>query len=372
MPVTITPLPTVNIQAQNDLEAEPDTIMDLMIQGPEGDAANVGGAATQVQFNTANALDGDAQFTWDKIEKRLGLGAQGSRQLSLTKSIGLAPTTADDVGVIYKGAQRFLHDFVPAGANGGNVFVGDRAGNFTMALGGSGANRCSRNTAIGKDAMLGATKAYDNTAVGNSALVAVTEGSGNVAIGVNAGLAITTAFDNLCLGTGSLRTLISGAGNVAVGANALALCTGSSNVAVGSSTLANAAGTSGNVGVGGSALLDVTSGSNNIAVGPSAGRGITTGSNNVIIGPITGLPSGLANNIILADGAGNRRMTIDANGSIGLGTADQFGSGARVIGLANATAVPSTNPTGGGVIYVEAGALKYRGSAGTVTVLGNA
>ena len=37
-----------------------------------------------------------------------------------------------------------------------------------------------------------------------------------------------------------------------------------------------------------------------------------------------------------------------------------------------ATAVPSTNPTGGGIIYVESGALKYRGSSGTVTTLGAA
>jgi hypothetical protein len=56
-------------------------------------------------------------------------------------------------------------------------------------------------------------------------------------------------------------------------------------------------------------------------------------------------------------------------GSFGLGTATQFGSGELVIGLANATTVPTTNPTGGGVIWVEAGALKYRGSSGTVTTI---
>lgn len=45
------------------------------------------------------------------------------------------------------------------------------------------------------------------------------------------------------------------------------------------------------------------------------------------------------------------------------------GSGVGVIGIANATTVPSINPTGGGVLYVEGGALKYRGSSGTVTVI---
>jgi hypothetical protein len=35
--------------------------------------------------------------------------------------------------------------------------------------------------------------------------------------------------------------------------------------------------------------------------------------------------------------------------------------------LSNAT-TPAT-PTGGGVLYVEGGALKYKGSSGTVTVV---
>lgn len=42
---------------------------------------------------------------------------------------------------------------------------------------------------------------------------------------------------------------------------------------------------------------------------------------------------------------------------------------AKGIGIGNGTA-PTTSPAGGGQLYVEAGALKYRGSAGTVTVLG--
>ena len=49
-----------------------------------------------------------------------------------------------------------------------------------------------------------------------------------------------------------------------------------------------------------------------------------------------------------------------------------FGGGAGVLGIANATTVPTTNPTGGGILYVEAGALKYRGSSGTITTLGAA
>lgn len=58
--------------------------------------------------------------------------------------------------------------------------------------------------------------------------------------------------------------------------------------------------------------------------------------------------------------------------NVGIGTTDQFGSGAGALGIANATTDPTTNPTGGGVVYASAGALKYRGSGGTVTTIANA
>jgi hypothetical protein len=45
------------------------------------------------------------------------------------------------------------------------------------------------------------------------------------------------------------------------------------------------------------------------------------------------------------------------------------GGGVNVLGIGNASTVPTTNPTGGGVLYSEAGALKWRGSSGTVTVI---
>jgi hypothetical protein len=54
---------------------------------------------------------------------------------------------------------------------------------------------------------------------------------------------------------------------------------------------------------------------------------------------------------------------------LGATSADVGGATGAVIGMKNATAVPTTNPTGGGILYVEAGALKYRGSSGTVTTI---
>jgi hypothetical protein len=67
----------------------------------------------------------------------------------------------------------------------------------------------------------------------------------------------------------------------------------------------------------------------------------------------------------------NERMRIDSSGNVGVGVSTFGTSAAKVLGLANATA-PSTSPAGMGQLYVEAGALKYRGSSGTVTTIANA
>jgi uncharacterized protein (DUF1330 family) len=75
--------------------------------------------------------------------------------------------------------------------------------------------------------------------------------------------------------------------------------------------------------------------------------------------------------VIYANNA--ERARFEANGNIGLIGATSFGaSSVGVVGIANATTVPTGNPTGGGVLYVESGALKYRGSSGTVTTIANA
>lgn len=82
---------------------------------------------------------------------------------------------------------------------------------------------------------------------------------------------------------------------------------------------------------------------------------------------------------------GNRQATIGAPGGAflstvtsddtlnGLGTAASPLSLLDIDGVGfvtNATTPPVSTPTGGGYFYVEAGALKYKGSSGTVTTLG--
>ena len=58
-----------------------------------------------------------------------------------------------------------------------------------------------------------------------------------------------------------------------------------------------------------------------------------------------------------------------AGGNIGSRTRSQFGAGQGVIAIANATVAPSVNPASGGILYVEDGALKYRGANGTITTI---
>jgi hypothetical protein len=69
--------------------------------------------------------------------------------------------------------------------------------------------------------------------------------------------------------------------------------------------------------------------------------------------------------------AAAERMRIDSSGNVGIGTTTFGTSAVKVIGIANGTA-PTTSPAGMGQLYVEAGALKYRGSSGTVTTIANA
>ena len=58
--------------------------------------------------------------------------------------------------------------------------------------------------------------------------------------------------------------------------------------------------------------------------------------------------------------------------NVGFGGIHTFGTNAaKVIGIGNGVA-PTSSPAGMGQLYVESGALKYRGSSGTVTTIANA
>lgn len=55
------------------------------------------------------------------------------------------------------------------------------------------------------------------------------------------------------------------------------------------------------------------------------------------------------------------------SGNVHLGTNRDYGSGVGAVAVGNCSVVPTTNPVGGGVLYVSGGALFWRGPSGTVT-----
>lgn len=72
-------------------------------------------------------------------------------------------------------------------------------------------------------------------------------------------------------------------------------------------------------------------------------------------------------NVTLGPGFIARRTTASVS-SVSLNSTS-LGGGEGVIAIGNAATPPPNTPSGGGVLYVEDGALKYKGSSGTVTTI---
>ena len=183
----------------------------------------------------------------------------------------------------------------------------------------------TKNTAVGMRALLDNTSGYENTAVGVGALQYNISGRSNSAVGEEALFANTTGRSNTALGDAASKRNTSGIRNTSVGTNAhKENNTGSNNTNIGFSAHLNNEGGSSNVVVGSHALSDITSGSFNTIIGSNAGKGLITGNNNTIIGArVTSNTSNItniSNNIIIADGEGNQRIRVLADGKVGIGT----------------------------------------------------
>lgn len=75
-------------------------------------------------------------------------------------------------------------------------------------------------------------------------------------------------------------------------------------------------------------------------------------------------------NVVAFATNGTERMRVDANGNFLLGILEAgIGGGAKTLAIGNVGVAPAGTPSGGGVLYVEAGALKFKGSSGTVTTI---
>jgi Collagen triple helix repeat (20 copies) len=162
---------------------------------------------------------------------------------------------------------------------------------------------------------------------------------GAVIEGLTVGKGAGAISDNTAIGATALNANTTGFSNVANGYLALnANQTGNFNTGVGAYAIGNTVSGGGNTAVGYIALANVT-GSNNTAIGPSAGQSVTTGSNNVIIGAYTGFSAPISatgsNYIVLSDGAGTVRQTIDPSGNVSF----TGGIASRVVVIADATSI---------------------------------
>jgi hypothetical protein len=229
------------------------------------------------------------------------------------------------------------------------------------------------SAAFGYNALSSVTTGGSNTALGRSTLPALTTGQQNTAVGSSAGFGLITGTKNTFVGESAGGLNVDGNNNTLIGANAGYSITGVNNTAIGyRSIIGPISPTStgwGNTAVGNSSMEKLTTGSNNSALGDSilvqvttgigntglgfkTGLGITTGSYNTILGAnVSGLSATLSNNIIIADGQGNKRIWFNNVGKLTMPT---YGLGSFTSGTAayNIAVDASGNfmevPTGGG------------------------
>ena len=189
-----------------------------------------GGTVGSILFAGASNVvaQDNANFFYDQSNHRLGLGTTSpAQQLSLTNSLGLVDTTTATTGVIFKGTNRFMHNYQATGTTGANFFAGVNAGNF--ALSGTG-TQASNNTGVGQNALAALTTGSNNSALGSNALVSVNTGSNNVALGNNAGryfadgsTALTDPENSIYLGAGAMGKDNSDANSIVIGYGAIGL-----------------------------------------------------------------------------------------------------------------------------------------------------
>jgi len=351
-----------------------------IIYGASTTAYGSTGAGTMGQVLTSNgtgaptwATAGGGQWTLSgndisnsnigsvNIVKNLVLPNQVNGALATVQTWNYNNTATDPVLHFYAGAN---------GTGGGNVFLGDQAGNFTLN------NGAILNVGIGAIALHALTLGQANSAVGYAALQLDTAGSFNCAFGTqsltsNVGNGSgTLGCNNSAFGNQSMQYNTAGVYNTAMGSSALnanttasyssafggqalfgssgaknngfgyqALyvnsgtsnnafgyqsmgmntVTGNGNSAFGDSSLNANTGGSNNCAFGGFALYSNTSASNNVAVGQSALSSSSTDANNTAIGfqAGAGIQGGSANVLVGSSSTGGTLATGSQNVLLG-------------------------------------------------------
>jgi hypothetical protein len=197
-------------------------------------------------------------------------------------------------------------------ALGYRVFSTNTSGSYNVAIGAeagkkyNGANGC--NVYIGNRAGCGGAGTVD--------------GVNNIIMGVSAGRTIDGGDGNIFMGCYTSKNISSGSYNIILGDQAgCAMTTGSNNIGLGCNALK--AGTltgADNVAIGRNTGLNLTSGIGNVFIGEEAGKNFTTGGYNIVFGGAACLSgTATANNTIIMGSYAGRCIT-SANDSIALGT----------------------------------------------------
>lgn len=256
---------------------------------------------------------------------------------------------------------------------GYGTFIGSRVG--TRVTSGFG------NIWVGYNmAFLNTCTGYENCFLGGSIGQGLTTGYRNTGVGLFAGSSLTTGFHNCFYGSECGERVDTQTQNSLYGFWAGVYLKGSNNCFYGAysggTTLGLPTGGTG-YNMNGNAFYGVQSGVTDVNANSSV-----TGTNYcTFIGYQTG--GGSSTQVEYATALGYRAKVYTSRSMVfgsevdadrvnyGFG-GEGYGGGQGVMFIKNAVTTPTTDPSAGGILYTEAGALKYRGSSGTVTTIANA
>ena len=233
-----------------------------------------------------NSLGTDGVFTIKDATDNFLTLSQSTGEVNILRSLRLENTTSSDIGIIFKGTDRFMHNYQPPSVQGHNTFVGINSGNFTMT--GSTTTASSNNTGIGFGSLLNLTSGYQNTSVGSYSLQNNSEGNSNTGFGYSSLYSNVSGSSNTSVGNKSLYANTIGSGNTAVGNLSLIYNTeGNFNTAVGNLSLGRNILGEYNTAVGFKSLW-LSDGTFNTAMGYLTLQNNTNGSFNTVFGGFSG------------------------------------------------------------------------------------
>ena len=305
-----------------------DQMMRMVFSPPAPGGA---GADKQVIFNDGGVLAGDTKFLWDKTANRLDVDGPVVITGDLTVRTNKLFVNATGVGIgtatptsdldIFRASGTGITSGISLRTTAGGV--GD--GSFIKWLSGGTGEKVAQIDGVLNGTDLG----YLSFQCGNGADAMAEQ----------------------------YRIASSGVFNWYDGASGTRMTLNSTGLGVGQGTINAKVDAQGASSLIGFRYIESTTGSlNRIQLGASTALGY------IDANASAGFP------VLQLRAAGNTAVTIDYLGNVGIGASTFGTSAAKVLGLANATA-PSTSPAGMGQLYVESGALKFRGSSGTITTI---